>query len=72
MPPHPTCSPDFHKKVPMNMLVGSTSYSPKSQGNCTNRKKPPRRKKPEIIKLKTTHKFIESQAAKAVVGQTIY
>ena len=28
-----------------------------------------RRKK---IKLKTTHKFVESQAAKAVVGQTIY
>ena len=24
------------------------------------------------IKLKTTHKFVESQAAKAVVGQTIY
>ena len=23
------------------------------------------------IKLKTTHKFVESQAAKAVVGQTI-
>ena len=27
---------------------------------------------PAIIKLKTTHKFVESQAAKAVVGQTIY
>ena len=25
-----------------------------------------------LIKLKTTHKFVESQAAKAVVGQTIY
>ena len=25
-----------------------------------------------IIKLKTTHEFVESQAAKAVVGQTIY
>ena len=25
-----------------------------------------------LIKLKTTHKFIESQAAKAIVGQTIY
>ena len=25
-----------------------------------------------LIKLKTTHEFIESQAAKAVVGQTIY
>ena len=24
------------------------------------------------IKLKTTHEFVESQAAKAVVGQTIY
>ena len=24
-----------------------------------------------IIKLKTTHKFVESQAAKAVVGQTV-
>ena len=24
------------------------------------------------IKLKTTHKFVESQVAKAVVGQTIY
>ena len=26
----------------------------------------------DIIRLKTTHKFVESQAAKAVVGQTIY
>ena len=26
----------------------------------------------EVIKLKTTHKFVESQVAKAVVGQTIY
>ena len=26
----------------------------------------------QVIKLKTTHKFVESQAAKAVVGQTIY
>ena len=26
----------------------------------------------KLIKLKTTHKFVESQAAKAVVGQTIY
>ena len=25
-----------------------------------------------LIKLKTTHEFVESQAAKAVVGQTIY
>ena len=25
-----------------------------------------------VIKLKTTHKSVESQAAKAVVGQTIY
>ena len=25
-----------------------------------------------LIKLKTTHKFVESQAAKAIVGQTIY
>ena len=24
------------------------------------------------IKLKTTHEFVESQAAKAIVGQTIY
>ena len=29
-------------------------------------------KPPKKIKLKTTHKFVESQAAKAVVGQTIY
>ena len=26
----------------------------------------------QVIKLKTTHEFVESQAAKAVVGQTIY
>ena len=28
--------------------------------------------KEEEIKLKTTHEFVESQVAKAVVGQTIY
>ena len=26
----------------------------------------------QVIKLKTTHQFVQSQAAKAVVGQTIY